>query len=351
MKTHAMLMAMTVMLAGGVTGARAQTPGPPTFLRLLYLQGQGAEGCPRPEAFETAVSRRLGRFPFSEVSGNLLIVLLERDPGSDPQQSFQGRFFLRDEHGMTTGERRLRLRPCTAVVEALAVAVSVLLTPPTAAPTEAALAAAAPTPMAVAPPTPEGQLAPVTEPPAADGPPAAGLRQVAPRPTSDREDGPPSRWQLGVGSMMVLLGDDGTNPGFRLSLGRMWRQLALVMDAQTAMPQKRNFGRGSVHSFGVTAGLAPCRRWGRGLVCAELRSGLVNARAQGFDDNDSMFRPTAAAGLRAGYEVGNGRLRLRAHVWVEASLLRWQFMVDEAVALKQRPLGAGLGFEVLAGFL
>jgi hypothetical protein len=86
-------------------------------------------------------------------------------------------------------------------------------------------------------------------------------------------------------------------------------------------------------------------------VCAELRGGLVHARARGFDDNHSMLRPTAAAGLRAGYELGNGRVRLRPYVGLEASLLRWRFTVDEAVALKQLPLRMGLGFDLLANFL
>jgi hypothetical protein len=286
------------------------------------------------------------------VSGNLLIVLLERDPGG----VFQGRFFLRDEHGMTSGDRRLRLRPCTAVVEALAVAVSVLLTPPPAVlRADEPAPAAAPAAEAAAPAAPEVQ--PPPEPPEPPAPARAAaaieLRQQAGRRTPVDDPTAAGRWQLGLGPQMSfdLTGDYDDVPGARLALSRLGPRLALVLDLQGTLQQTRRYGRGTVQAYTLAAGLAPCARWRRTLLCAAVSGGLVHARARGYDDNRALFRPTVGTGLRAGVELGEQRFLLRPYVWLETSLLRWRFTVDEGMALKQPRLSMGLGLEIATSFL
>jgi hypothetical protein len=50
MSMQVLLVTITLLAAEPGPAAQVQGTAPP-FLRLLYLQGQGAETCPRSEAF------------------------------------------------------------------------------------------------------------------------------------------------------------------------------------------------------------------------------------------------------------------------------------------------------------
>jgi hypothetical protein len=347
---------VAAILWGALVGtARAQEPAP-RFVRLVFLRGHGAQSCPDADGFETAVSARLQRFPFSEVADDLLVVLVERVPSA----GFRGRLFLRSDDGISTGERQLRLQSCAELVDALAVATGVLLAPPAIA------LASTPAPAAAEPDAGrEGQepppvaslpLAPAATPPAGPTDEGKAAELTATRETAQVSSPVAwsrATWQLGVGPLMAFdpTGQADPGAGASVALGRLWSRFALLGELRGLREQTRSQGRGSVGAFTLLGGVTPCWRPGPSLVCASVNAGVVRAGASGYDDSRSAWRPSVAAGLRYGYELGRGRIRFRPNLWAEASLLRWRFTVDDAVVLRQSRFTLGAGVELLAHFL
>ena len=72
---------------------------------------------------------------------------------------------------------------------------------------------------------------------------------------------------------------------------------------------------------------------------------MVYGRGQGFAINDQTSSPTAAAGLRAGWEypLFGEQLRLAVTLDVLAALTRTHFTLGGSEAWTTEPLGAALG--------
>jgi hypothetical protein len=348
------LLAVAALL-GAALAVPPAVAAAPAFVRLVHLTGNGTQSCPGAETFEQAVAARVPRFPFSEVAPTLLVVLIERAAAG----GYAGRLFLRDDVGTTSGQRQMRLASCAELTESLAIAASVLLTPlaqehpPAASPGTRALPAGA---MRDDAPGSEQDAGPGADQPAAPEPlPLVDSRLLIDARRSAtiaaRPAGHP-RWQLGIGpSLAYEPGQRQGAPvatGAALSLAAVGERFALGLEARGVLPRTQRWTYGQISSHTLALALLPCWRPGAVVLCSSASAGLVRARGQGFDINQSATRPVAGAGLRVGYELGEGRLRLRPQLSVEVPLLRWRFTVDQTMAGRQAPISASLGLELLA---
>ncbi len=154
-----------VAAPGDPAGALAD----PTIEWLDWVRGAGAESCAGSAAFAAAVAAQLGETPAGAArrSGLRLSIAIERGPGRAEHWSAELRLIAAD--GSVAGTRRLErdAGSCAALVDALALMASLILSD-APAPKEAQKATAtAPRPAAAPPPPgtpPAGAAAPTTAP-------------------------------------------------------------------------------------------------------------------------------------------------------------------------------------------
>jgi hypothetical protein len=350
-------LAALAALAGALGAALALAPAraaagePPPLVRLVYALGLDTAGCPEAPAFEEAVARRLGRFPFSEYASTLLVVLIEREGAG-----FYGRLIRREAEGAADGAREMRLRKCPELVEALALAAAIALAPrlqaeapppaladepaPAAAATAAVPTAPAPMPALAAVPLPATLPAPQAELRAARAP-AAGPAN-------------PGRWPLAWEIAVAPLGDttwtgaDGLDltPGLAISWAGVWQRFSLALEGRATAARATTADLGRVLTQHLVVGLLPCS-WVRGLTaCAGLSGGVLRAWGEGFDENGSTLRPYVAPGVRLGYRLGTGRLRVRPYAALEVPLLRYALTVEGGPVVRQKAVTAWMGLQL-----
>jgi hypothetical protein len=350
---RAAALVVVVVVAIGLA-ATARAAEPPPLVRLVHVAGTGTEGaCPGASGFEDAVTERLGRSPFSDVVGTLLVVLVERDG-----HGFRGRMFVRREDGETTGERRLQMASCDRLVRSLAVAAGVLLGSP------------APLPPAPSDPTtPEegaapgdGEPSPVLAPPPAEKPPAPAAATIATTTAASRPVAATSpgllrgaAWQLSLAPVTALGGTRGTSDtlvfGGAAAVAMVWSRAALGLEMRVLPLVSELVGRGEVRTGTIAASVLPCLRWRQLVPCASLTGGLLQAGASGFDQNFERSVAHLAAGGRLGVELGAGApawpVRVRPTLWFEVPFTRWTFTVDGADVVRRTAVTTGLALEVV----
>lgn len=258
-------------------------------VRLDYLRGPGAEGCPDESLFRGAVSARAHYEVFQANGPERLVVTLARGP-----RGYQGRAELRD----ATGEVRLQTAfpwtaTCARLVDDLALAVALHVAPP-----------AAPGPPSSPPPTPPAGAAPpgqdVPQKPA-EGPPAPPVEGL--------------RLRLTGGAWVDLATAPRPALGLSLGLGLRWRWLSLEGELHGTPPAGATIGSAGAAQQDVTmsrisGALIPCAHVGMFLACAVGELGRVRGSLASYESKGGLW---GAGGARFGAEIplGTPRIQLR----------------------------------------
>lgn len=231
------------------TRARAQTPAaslttstPPTYT-LSWVRAEGAEDCPTGRALAVEVERRLGRAVFDAAAERSFEVEVTRFGNT-----YHSDVYVRDVAGNTIGHRSLQSDEagCSALLNATALAIALVIDPeaaarePAARPAVADFAPAAEaTPPRASPPAP-----PAPVPPPSPVAPTIEMRLPAPPPRTPVTMS--LRAQLTAGVVAA------TSPGFELAFGaRPGRRWGLALSGSYALSQTRTLGIGSL-DVGIT---------------------------------------------------------------------------------------------------
>jgi hypothetical protein len=121
------LLAATPVLAAEPSAPAAATP--PTYA-LSWVRGEGAEECPPARALVAEVERRLGRAVFDAAAERSFEVEVMRFG-----KTYRSDVYVRDAGGKTLGHRSLQSDEpgCTALLNATALAVALVIDPEAAA--------------------------------------------------------------------------------------------------------------------------------------------------------------------------------------------------------------------------
>lgn len=200
--------------ASARAGDSAPLAAPPTYA-LSWVRAEGAEECPTGRVLAAEVERRLGRAVFDAAADRSLEIEVTRFG-----KTYRSDVFVRDATGHAIGHRSLQSDEpgCSALVNATALAVALVIDPEAAArePAPSQGVAAFDPPAVVAPPPPS-----LPPPPAATPVPApARVEMRLPAPSRSTAVTASLRTQLTAG----LVG--ATSPGFELSFsarpGERW---------------------------------------------------------------------------------------------------------------------------------
>ncbi len=228
-------------LAATHTAAQsAAAAGPPAYA-LSWVRAEGAEACPTGRVLATEVERRLGRAVFDVAADRSFEVEVTRFGNT-----YRSDVYVRDAAGTAIGHRSLQSDEpgCSALVNATALAIALVIDPEAAARGPAAKPASA----AFAPPT---EPAPAVAPPAA--PPTAPAALPAPQ-SEMRLSAPPPRPLLTLSARAQVTGGlvAATSPGFELSFtARPGARWGFAIGASYALSQTASVGIGAL-DFGLT---------------------------------------------------------------------------------------------------
>lgn len=131
--------------------------------RLVYVRGEGIDGCPSEVDLRLWVMARLGYDPFSpQASRVVLSRIQERD------EQLVGSLEIVDQSGVSTGLRELSTKPgrCPELARALALSISLAIDPERASQPRPQVTSDAPAPQG-SPPEPASPAPAAAEPPAA----------------------------------------------------------------------------------------------------------------------------------------------------------------------------------------
>jgi hypothetical protein len=216
----------------------APVAAPPTYA-LAWVRAEGAEQCPPGRVVVTEVERRLGRPVFSVEAERSFEVEVTRFG-----QTYRSDVYVRDVSGHTIGHRSLQSDEpgCSALVNATALAIALVIDPEAAAQEPpASTGVAAFEPPVVAPPPAPPAPPPLTPPPA----PAPLSRQVSPRPEPT-----PVTASLRAQLTSGLAG--ATSPGFELAFtARPTERWGFAIAGSYALSQTVTRGVGSL-DLGLT---------------------------------------------------------------------------------------------------
>jgi hypothetical protein len=268
--------------------------------RLVFIRDEAAAACPDETALRRAVEARLGYDPFLPWGGATLVVRFERDT-----HGFTANVEMAAA-GASRGARTLRSDDpsCGGLVDATALAVSIALDtlrPPAPRPSEAEASTSPDLPSAPAPsPTPSALLA--------EAPPQVPAgSSTPPKPVVGLDA------QSSVGTAPFVAA--GISAWGRLQAGRA----SVGLEARVDLPSSSDEPGGSVSSWLVAGGLAPCFHLGPTFACAVGQLGSLQAAGGGVQHPKSGSDFFAAVGPRVGLEIPlTARLsvRLRADALV-----------------------------------
>ena len=227
---------------GASAHARADTEtpaSPPPTYALSWVRAEGAEECPSGRALAKEVERRLGRSVFDAAAERSFEVEVTRFG-----KTYRSDVYVRDVAGHSVGHRSLQSDEpgCSALVDATALAIALVIDPEAAAhqpPLASSVAAFEPPPAPPAPPLPS--------PPPPPAPPVAS-------PVESRVTGPPAstvltaslRAQLTTG----LVG--AASPGLELSISaRPGPRWGVALSGSYTLSQTVSHGIGSL-DLGLT---------------------------------------------------------------------------------------------------
>lgn len=291
--------------------APSAASAPPTYA-LAWVRAEGAEDCPNGHALSSEVERRLGRAVFDVAAERSIEVEVTRFGNV-----YRSDVYVRDAAGHAVGHRQLQSDEpgCSALVNATALAIALVIDPEAAsrppAPPKAAAAFEPPPPVPAPPATPPPAPPPATVPP---------VTMVAAPPQPPAPTPPRTPVTLSARAQVVTGLVPATSPGFELSFSaRPGQRWGYVFAASLARSQTVTRGIGS-----LDVGLSRV-------------SGLVTFDAAGSEKVRLLFG--------AGPSVGAFHVAVRAPAPVTDSGDFW-FLSAELAADLQVAVTDGFFFEL-----
>jgi hypothetical protein len=274
-----------------------------TSARLVFVRdAPAAATCPDETALRRAVEARLGYDPFLPWESTAVVVRFARD----------GQGFVANVEmvtgGASRGVRTLRSDDpgCGGLVDAAALAVSIAL--------DAQRAPAPPAGPAAAPPegeSPAGQGRDQDQTEGGSPLPPPNPVDASPFPASDVAPSPlppaagariPFRPVVGLDALVSVGSAPAVSAGFsawgRLQAGK-W---SLGIEARADAPSSSAEFGGTVSTWLVAGGIAPCFHLGMAFGCALGELGLLEGRGENVQSPGSGSRLFAAVGPRVGVE-------------------------------------------------
>ncbi len=229
--------AFAVLAAMHAFAQPAQTPAqpaPPAYA-LSWVRAEGAEACPTGRVLAGEVERRLGRAVFDVAAERSFEVEVTRFGNT-----FRSDVYVRDAAGIAIGHRSLQSDEpgCSALVNATALAIALVIDPEAGAREPAPKPASA----AFAAPEPPAPVAAAPVPPPAPAPPPAApteLRLPAPE--------PPTALTMSVRGQVTAGLVAATSPGFELAFSaRPGPRWGFALTGSYALSQTATVGIGSL---------------------------------------------------------------------------------------------------------
>jgi hypothetical protein len=289
--------------------------------RLEYTRGQGAENCPDADVVRKAVAERIGYEALVEDAGETLVVHVE---GGGSTLSASVRFLDAGERQVGRREIRVSGSDCAVLVDALALTISLTLDPSSAFRAPETKPAAPPKPAA-----PTKPVVPPSEAAASAAEPSASLRASV---------GAGAHVAAGVGPSAAL--------GIVAAVGGRYRVFSLDLEGRADLPAtgESTSPTANVRTWLLALSLAPCWHWDVFFGCAVASVGTFHAEAVDVTEPRAQHALWAAAGARAGAELGSGRsVALRAYAELLSTLTRHELTIDRETVYRLPPLSGGAG--------
>jgi hypothetical protein len=297
---------MGSLLAGAILAVAATALALPKT-RLVYVRGEGAEGCPEAMELRLAVLHRLGYSPFDPNAKESIVLFIRRE-----DDRLKAGVDLIDEQGLSRGSRFLDApaKSCDELIAAAALSISLAIDP------ERAMAnAPSPTPKRAPPmpPTPSEPESPLPEAsPQIEAPVIAAAKPIRPE------------------LVVSLHGESGAlvapTLGTTLGLGLRRGAVSLSLEGRVDLPVSIPVGRqGSLTTWLLSGNLVPCVRGTALRFCGVAGYGRLSASTSAVTYPRSDHAWYGTLGFRLGTEVPVSRnLRLGVHVDMLASLATYQ---------------------------
>jgi hypothetical protein len=290
----------------------------PEAFELSYRLGPGAAACPAEQSLRNAVAAQFGGLdPFSAVGARRMDVAI-----AQRKAVFVGEIAFVDADGRRLGRQEIASPSCRALVEGLAISLSIAIRPfvrtsapapapapdPPHPPAEAEPAAAErgepePRPAGTARPELEARPARPARParrarPAATTRPARSAARTVPAPPAA------PRWELGVGPVLAVGFAADLAAGFAGSAGIRWPNASLALEVRGDLPVTTQLDQGRSFEMSWLGGSAVSCLHGMGLFgCGMVTVGQARrvSLSDGYSDHGAMAY--AGLGFRAGLEV------------------------------------------------
>ncbi len=266
--------------------------------RLVY--GRSAEGatCPDEEALRRAVAARLGYDPFFPWAPQTAVVTIGGHAGR-----LAARFELVDEHARTEGARTLEAAngDCVALVDTLALTISIALDPHALARTTTAHEPSADPP--AAPPEPSApEIAPLATPVAAPQPEA---RDAVPAPAPRPIPGP--HVEASVDTRAAVGVEPSLAAGIYVGGALAWKHLTLGLAGGTYLPGGTRDGSGiEVRGWLAAGEVVPCARLLPVHLCIVGTLGRFEGSSVGAPAGRTDTGVFVAAGARGAVDLVQG---------------------------------------------
>lgn len=327
------VLALVVAVTSGPALARAQTRAQ---VRLSLAVEHAGTACIESAELTERVAARLGYLPFGDDAQSVLRVR-ERRRGRALDVAVE----IQRADG-TIGESSVASRSgdCAALLDALALAISVAIDPTGAiAPPplpDPVTDEAAHTDAQVTPAEPEA----VTAEPSVE--PLAAVASTAEAPVEATPEEAPLSLRLGIAARAAY----GTSPDvtggglIAIELVREWWSVALELRAD--VPTERASERGTVRGAPYVAALVPCARVSVFMGCIGISVGAYFGEASRAPNATHRLTAFGDVFARAGADVDLGALSLRAWVDIGAPLTPTQLRIGGQTVWATEPVSAAL---------
>jgi hypothetical protein len=144
----------------------------------------------------------------------------------------------------------------------------------------------------------------------------------------------------------------GLAAGLELGAALRFASWSIALEAHGAWAPAQDVApRRQISNTYYYAQLALCLHPGDAQLCALAGGGAMQSQGVGVTDPLSATTPLVLAGARAGYELKlTDWLKLRAHLDVQARLVRVELTIDSAPAWTSGLLSGTLGCSAVATF-
>jgi hypothetical protein len=347
------IVAAVALVASFPRAARADASA-----RLVYLRGPGAEQCPGEAAIRAAVSSRLGYDPFFPWAHDTLFTEIDRSG-----DAFRAVVKLVDANNLQRGARELSVRgsDCSAVIDVLALTISLTIDPSSVIGEPKADAPPAATPEAPSQPPPaaaEASPARVTatpEPESPPPPPAPRLQHAAnERPEPRLLPANPLSIRVALGALAAVDAAPAPNAGLTVSVGATWRIFSLDLEGRADLPSQGSSSVPSmeVRSWLIAGSVVPCAHVVFLFGCPVASFGAIGATARGVAHPRENYGAWWALGGRLGAEWAPGpHVLVRAYVEGLGTMLPVDLFVDGGWIYRFPRWNADLGAAVAWRFL